>query len=207
MAQLRVGQSSVDADKLVACWWVQEPEDVIVTAVEADGELVVIDGTTRAVAAQQRGIETVGVVLVDIDPAAAAARRACRDAGIDTRRSRRARPPARPASRGHLSRRPPTRSRPDTYYRAVTALRWSTGTHQPEGTTSMTKSTDTTRIARTAGRRTRRVAGAAIVLALTGVTAAATAADSVAGADAGRAASGGVVLAAGTGDRSYFWGG
>lgn len=84
LAQLRVGQSSVDADKLAACWWVQEPEDVIVTAAEADGELVVIDGTTRAVAAQQRGIETVGVVLVDIDPAAAAARRACRDAGIDT---------------------------------------------------------------------------------------------------------------------------
>lgn len=84
LAQLRVGQSSVDADKLAACWWVQEPEDVIVTAAEADGELVVGDGTTRAVAAQQRGIETVGVVLVDLDPAAAVARRACRAAGIDT---------------------------------------------------------------------------------------------------------------------------
>lgn len=84
LADLTVGQLTVDRVKVRAASWVRSPEDVVLCACRLAGELMIVDGSTRAVAAHLAGIEKVGVVLQPASSTQHLVRQWCRTAGLVT---------------------------------------------------------------------------------------------------------------------------
>lgn len=85
LGSLTVGQLTVSAPKVAAArTWVRTTEDVVLTCVRLDGETMIVDGSSRAVAAHRLGLDRVGIVTGEAAALHRETRRWCRAAGIVT---------------------------------------------------------------------------------------------------------------------------